>query len=341
MGVRRKAKEAEMTRRFRVSGRTLSSTIAAVALALTSVSVMGQAQSGADKGSTARRTPWGHPDLQGVWTSDSVMGVPFERPKAELTAQEKAFETKKQELEKQVDPRGSNVVWNERPLKQKIVRPPSLVVDPTDGRVPVTAEVTAMANDLEREAMRYGMGITSWEDLDLWDRCITKGFPTVMMPLGYSNMYQIFQTPDYVAIYYEVIHDVRIIPLDGRTHADQRLRQWWGDSRGRWEGDTLVVDVTNFSDKTFGRQQALGGFRGGGKDMHIVERWRVNADDVLEYRATITDPRSYTRAWTMAVPLVRDNNELFEYACHEGNYGMENILRAAYQKHQQGATAKK
>jgi hypothetical protein len=328
-----------MSCRFRVSGRTLSSTIAAVALVLASVSVMGQAQSSAEKGSTSRRTPWGHPDLQGVWTSDSVMGVPFERPKTELTPQEKAFEQKRKELEKDLDPRGSNVVWNERALKVSIVRPRSLVVDPPDGRVPLTREVQAMTNDIAREAKRYGIGITSWEDLDLWDRCITKGFPTVMMPLGYSNMYRILQTPEYVAIYHEVIHDVRIIPVDGRPHVGQQLRQWWGDSRGRWEGDTLVVDVTNFTDKTFGTQQSVGGFRGGGKDMHIVERFRLNKDDVLEYRATVTDPRSFTRPWTMAVPLVRDNSELFEYACHEGNYGLENILRAAF-KYKQGEEAK-
>jgi len=328
-----------MSRRFRVSGRSVSSTIAAVGLVLASVSVIGQAQSGAEKGAAARKTSWGHPDLQGIWTSDSVMGVPFERAKKELTAQEKAFAQKREALEKDQDPRGSNVVWSERALKQKIVRPASLVVDPPDGIVPVTDEVRTMMNDIDREAKRYGIGITSWEDLDLWDRCITKGFPTVMMPLGYSNMYQIFQNPEFVAIKYEVIHDVRIIPLDGRPHVNSQLRQWWGDSRGRWEGDTLVVDVTNFTDKTFGTQQALGGFRGGGKDMHIVERWRVNPDDVLEYKATITDPRSYTRPWTMAVPLVRDTNELFEYACHEGNYGMHNIMTAAFMK-KPGAAAK-
>ena len=182
-----------------------------------------------------------------------------------------------------------------------------MVVDPPDGRVPITARGEGGARRLHREVRRYGIGITSWEDLDLWDRCITKGFPTVMMPLGYSNMYQIFQTPDYVAIYYEVIHDVRIIPVDGRPHVSSQLRQWWGDSRGRWEGDTLVVDITNFSDKTFLKQQPTGRFRGGGKDTHIVERWRVTEDGVLDYRATITDPRSFTKPWTMAVPLVADN----------------------------------
>jgi hypothetical protein len=161
-----------------------------------------------------------------------------------------------------------------------------------------------------------------------------------MMPLGYSNMYQIIQTPEYVVINYEVIHDVRIIPLDGRPHVSPQVRQWWGDSRGRWEGDTLVVDMTNFSDKTFLKQQQTGQFRGGGKDMHIVERWRVNEDGILEYRATVTDPRSFTRPWTMAVPLIRDDeHKVLEYACHEGNYGMKNILTAAF-KDQDGGKAR-
>ncbi len=330
-----------MSRQSRLSARGLGAAIAVVVLVLPFVSVMVQAQNEAAKGSKPRRTPWGHPNLQGVWTSDSVMGVPFEKPRSEpLTAAEQAFQAKLKAVEAQIDPGGSNVVWNERQLSRAIPRPASLVVDPPDGRVPITPEVKAVFMDFDRDVRRYGIGVHSHEDMDLWDRCITKGFPTVMMPLGYSNMYQIFQTPDYVAIYYEVIHDVRIIPLDGRPHVSPQIRQWWGDSRGRWEGDTLVVDVTNFSDKTFLRQQATGQFRGGSKDMHIVERWRVNEGGVLEYRGTITDPRSFTKPWTMAVPLAPDNEHtVLEYACHEGNYGLMNILSAAF-KNQQSEKAK-
>jgi hypothetical protein len=306
-------------------------------LALPLVSIMVHAQGDAAKGAKSRRTPWGHPNLQGVWTSDTVMGVPFEQPKKDLTPEEKAFQAKLKAIEAEIDPGGSNVVWNERKLPRNVNRPASLVADPPDGRVPITSEVKAIIGDFDRDIKRYGIGVTSWEDLDLWDRCITKGFPTVMMPLGYSNMYQIFQTPDYVAIFYEVIHDVRIIPVNGRPHLGKQLGQWWGDSRGHWEGDTLVVDMTNFTDSTFMRQQPVGQFRGGGKDMHIVERWRVTDDDLLEYRATITDPRSFTKAWTMAVPLLRDDeHRVLEYACHEGNYGMKNILTAAFQQGQKG-----
>jgi hypothetical protein len=327
-----------MSRQSRLSPRGLS-VIAVVVLVLPFV-VTAQAQDEVSKGARSGRTPWGHPNLQGVWTSDSVMGVPFEKPRTEpLTAEEKALQQRLKAVEAQIDPGGSNVVWNERQLSRAIKRPASLVVDPPDGRVPITPEVKAVINDFDKDVRRYGIGISSHEDLDLWDRCITKGFPTVMMPLGYSNMYQIFQTPDYVAIIYEVIHDVRIIPLNGRPHLSPQLRQWWGDSRGHWEGDTLVVDVTNFTDKTFLKQQATGQFRGGGKDMHIVERWRVAEDGTLEYRATVTDPRSFTRPWVMGVPLVRDDEHtLLEYACHEGNYGMRNILTAAFKEQQSGKT---
>lgn len=173
-----------MSRRFRVSVRTLGATIAAVVLVLPLMSAIVQAQTGA-KGSKAGRTPWGHPDLQGVWTSDSVNGVPFEKPRTEpLTAEEKAFQERLRATEKELDPRGSNVVWNERQLRASITRPASLVVDPPDGRVPITPEVKALSLDFDREVRRYGIGLRSYQDLDLWDRCITKGFPTVMMPLA-------------------------------------------------------------------------------------------------------------------------------------------------------------
>jgi len=276
---------------------------------------------------TPPRTSWGHPDLQGIWTSDGVAGVPIERPKEVLTEEDLAKRKREQELSQQVD-RGANVVWNERELTRKPPRPPALVVDPPDGRIPVTREMQALVDAWG--PTHYGIGIDSWEDLDLWDRCLTKGFPTVMLPMGYSNMYQILQTPDYVAILYEIIHDVRIIPLDGRPHGDQKIRQYWGDSRGRWEGDTLVVDVTNFSDKTFGTQQPAGSYRGGGQDLHIVERFTRVEADIIEYRARLEDPRAFTRPWTLFVPLVRDDSHMYEYACHEGNYGLKHILSAAF-----------
>ena len=275
----------------------------------------------------APRTPWGHPDFQGIWTSDSVMGVPVEKPIENPSPEELARQKKVRDIEAKLDASGSNVVFEERALKWTIKKPAALVTDPPDGRVPLTAEMQKLIDDSSLKP--YGIGIESWTDLDLWDRCISKGYPTVMLPMGYSNLYEIIQTPGYVALVYEVIHDTRIIPLDGRAHVDPRVRQYWGDSRGRWEGDTLVVEVTNFSDKTFGTQQRAGNYRGGGKDMKIVERFRRIDDRILEYSARIEDPRAFTRPWTLTVPLVKDDSQMYEYACHEGNYGLANILSAA------------
>jgi hypothetical protein len=275
----------------------------------------------------APRTPWGHPDFQGIWTSDSVMGVPVEKPIANPSPEELARQKKVRDVEAKLDASGSNVVFEERALKWTINKPAALVTDPSDGRIPLTVEMQKLLDDSSLK--RYGIGVESWTDLDLWDRCISKGYPTVMLPMGYSNLYEIIQTPTHVALFYEVIHDARIIPLDGKPHADARIRQYWGDSRGRWEGDTLVVEVTNFSDKTFGTQQPAGNYRGGGKDMKIVERFRRVDDRILEYSARIEDSRAFTRPWTLTVPLVKDDSQMYEYACHEGNYGIANILSAA------------
>ena len=275
------------------------------------------------------QTPWGHPDLQGIWTSNGVVGVPAERPKEALTAEDIARRERNDALRQQQEPaRDVNIVWDEPETKRKIQQP-SLVVDPPNGRIPITAEMQAAVDDWG--PTHYGIGITSWTDLDLWDRCITKGFPTVMAPMGYNNAYEIMQTPDYVLIRYEIIHDMRIIPLDGRAPLHENIQQYWGNSRGRWEGSTLVVEVTNFSDKTFGTQQPLGSYRGGGSGMRIVERFTLTDENTIDYRATLEDPRAFTRPWTLGIPLIRDNGYvIYEYACHEGNYGLEHILSAAW-----------
>jgi hypothetical protein len=288
---------------------------------------------------SAPRTPWGHPDFQGTWTSDSVVGVPVEKAIENPTPEDLARQKRIRDVEQKLDASGSNVVFEERDLKWTIKPPAALVTDPPDGRIPLTAEMQKLLDD--NALKRYGIGIESWADLDLWDRCISKGYPTVMLPMGYSNLYEIIQSPDHVALFYEVIHDWRIIPLDGRAHIDPKIRQYWGDSRGRWEGDTLVVEVTNFSDKTFGTQQPAGNYRGGGKDMKIVERFRRTEDRILEYSARIEDTRAFTRPWTLTVPLVRDESQMYEYACHEGNYGLANILSAAMKERNTAASPRR
>ena len=315
------------TRRFAVSGCAVAA-VAAAAVAAVSVlapAVAAQAQGSFDP----PRTSWGDPDLQGIWTSNAVMGVPAEQPKEVLTAEDIARQERNEALRNEQEPdRDVNIVWDEPETERKIDQP-SLVIDPPNGRIPITAEMQQAVDDWG--PTHYGIGIESWTDLDLWDRCITKGFPTVMAPMGYNNAYEIMQTPDYVLIRYEIIHDLRIIPLDGRAPLHDNIRQYWGDSRARWEGNTLVVEVTNFSDKTFGTQQPLGSYRGGGRDMKVVERFTLTDENTIDYRATLEDPRAFTAPWTLGIPLIRDESYvIYEYACHEGNYGLEHILSAAF-----------
>ena len=314
----------------------------AVVMASTLVSGQSGTPPKGGAGWSTPRTAWGDPDLQGTYNSNDNAGVPVERPKAfgqrrELTDEEFAERQKQAERAARDDKADRRKLgpeetgdgpehWYER---GRTSRRTSLVVDPPDGQIPLTAEMRRRF-DAWATTTRFAKGIDSWLDLDLWDRCITKGYPTVMVPQGYNNAYRIMQAPGYVAIVYEVIHDVRIIPLDGRPHVGQSIRQWWGDSRGRWEGDTLVVDMTNFSDKTMGNQQPIGPYRGGGPKQHLVERFRRTGPNDMLYTVTLTDPEAFTMPWTMEIPLTKDDKyRMFEYACHEGNYSIANMLSGA------------
>jgi hypothetical protein len=153
----------------------------------------------------------------------------------------------------------------------------------------------------------------------LWERCITRGLP--MVPGPYNNNYQILQTPGYVVILHEMIHDARVIPLDGRPHVGPNIRQWFGDSRGRWDGATLVVETTNFTDKW--------SFRGSTEKLRLIERFTRVAPGVVTYEFTIDDPATFTKSWTAAIPMTGTDELIYEYACHEGNYGMVNLLSGA------------
>ena len=304
--------------------RRLVSGITVVSLAAT----LGATRSADAQTTGVGRTPWGDPDLQGTYTSNGVRGVPLERPPEVLTEEDEAREEALAEFTS--NDRLLNVVFPEpdTDVTRGFTPPSALVVDPSNGRIPLTAEAKA-ASDAWKVAS-HGVGINGLEDLDLWDRCITKGAsPTGMLPTGYNKGVMILQTPDYVAILHEIIHDVRIIPIGDPEHLDSKVRQYWGDSRGHWEGDTLVVEVTNFSDKTFGTQQPHGSYRGDGREQRVVERFTRISEGVLEYQATVEDPRASTQPWTFVVPLLKDDGYmLYEYACHEGNYGFEQILRA-------------
>jgi len=290
------------------------------------------------KGSVPR-TPWGHPDLQGVWTTDGEVGVPVERPvelgtKAVLTDEEfakRAADLKKRNADNKADRRvreGDTEAgpehWYE--LGKEMSRRTSLIIDPPNGRVPdYTAEaktrVVPKGTELGFVGGSFGKGpYDGPEDMALTDRCITRGLPQTWFPSQYNNGFQIVQTPDSVTILQERLHEARVIPIDGRPHLPSNVRQWLGDSRGRWEGDTLVVEVTNFSDQTT--------FRKSGSTRVLTERYTRTDPNTVKVEITINDPTTWTTPWTFAVTGKKDENywQIFEYACHEGNYGMRNML---------------
>ena len=225
-----------------------------------------------------------------------------------------------------------NQFWFDRGTKVISSRRTSLIVDPPDGRIPsLTPQARKRADAVAEVRRRPAQGP---EDRRNSARCIVgsnSGPP--MNPRSYNNNMQLFQTPEYVVILNEQVHDSRIIPLDGRSHLPPSIRLWMGDSRGRWEGDTLVVDTTNLTGKT--------DFRGSGENMHVVERFtRVDADTLL-YEYTIDDPESFTRSWKAMFPMRKTEGPIFEYACHEGNYGMFNLLTGARAQEKAAAEAAK
>ena len=287
------------------------------------------------------RTSWGDPDLQGVFTNKTI--TPFERPtdlagkefltieEAAELEQERAVENAARDGEVPADIVGNyNTHWFDRGTTVVGTRRTSIIVDPPNGRLPaLTPEAEANAPSAEEvrrlAAVRRGNGlINTWTDLDLNDRCIlwpTAGPP--MLSTAYNNNYQILQTPGYVAIVIEMIHDVRIIPLDGRPHVGSGVRQWLGDARGHWEGDMLVIETTNFSDKTVIR--AANNAKPT-EALRVVERFRRVDAETLEYSFTIEDPKTWEHPWTGEVPWVRTSDKLYEYGCHEGNYSMATML---------------
>ena len=296
---------------------------------------------------TAPRTPWGEPDLQGTWTSEAELSVPFERPREYGTRQlltDAEMATRQATLQKQTDSDNADFDletadrsnagqvgsatsppphWLER---GKPSRRTSMVIAPADGRLP------AMTDEGQRRLRQLRAGTFAGgnfnagavfkgpEDLSLWERCITRGVPSAIFPTVYNANTRIVQAPGVVAITYEMIHDTRVVFTDGRTHVGGAIRGYHGDSRGRWEGDTLVVDVTNFSPKS--------DYRGAGDTLHLVERFTRTATG-LRYEVSVDDPRTWTASWTAALEMTPQSEAMFEYACHEGNNSMRNILSGA------------
>ena len=281
-----------------------------------------QAVGEAPEGGPSPRTPWGDPDLQGTWSYASL--TPLQRPAdlgdrqhytpEEAEARNFAVTQDRPPVPGQV---GSyNALWFDRGRVSEDLRT-SLIVDPPDGRLPLRAETRERT--AAEAAYRREHPADSWLDRSNWDRCITyHGVPPVST--GYNNTYHIVQAPGHVAIRVENIHDVRIIPIDERPRLDDGIRQWNGDSRGRWEGDTLVVETANFSEQSQHRFPSS-------SEMVVVERFRRAGPDRIDYEFTITDPTVYTQPWTVVRPMPRlPGYVIYEYACHEGNYAMTNIL---------------
>jgi hypothetical protein len=300
-----------------------------------------QARPAADSARPVARTPWGDPDLQGIWTNTT--STPFERPaeladRSELTAAEVA------KLEEEDRTRlaaastrsvGGPDHWYEL---GKRASQTSHVVDPPDGRVPA---LTAEAQNRRPIGTIQRERFDSLEDLSSWDRCITRGIPGSMLPTFYNNNYQILQVPGYVVILYEMIHDARIIPVDGRPHLRSTMRQWMGDSRGRWEGDTLVVEVTNYTDRTsIHTVRSIAARVAHSHELRLVERFRRVDADTIDYRFTVDDPKTFTRPWTAAIPMTRKGapDRILEYACHEGNRAIPTILNGSAAQAQEAGT---
>jgi hypothetical protein len=319
-----------------------------------------EAQRPAAQGGAVAKTPWGDPDLQGVW--DYWTFTPLERPndlkdKAVLTDEEAAQLAKR--LRDQavagdsIRPRGGNPggysqdAWTDR-ARANVLKQTSLIVDPPDGKIPPLTPEAQKAAAAHLAAGGHpvrirtdGVGFDDPEDRGLAERCLL-GFSTgpPFQPGGYNNNVQIVQTPGYVMLLLEMNHDARIIPMDGRPHLPGAFQLWLGDARGRWEGNTLVVETTNFTPKmaSFSARRGAGGFElGSAEKLRLIERFtRVDAQ-TLQYEFTVHDPTTFTRPFTARFPMNLNDEQIYEYACHEGNYGLTNILRGGRLQDRQGA----
>ena len=286
------------------------------------------------------RTPWGEPDLQGVWTGNSAHGIPLERPDG--SADIGALTAEEAEARRERGTLGSiwgyEREWRDTTLGYVKTAPSTqvaMIVDPPDGRVPpMTTEAVARVAATPRRDTSGRSGADGPEDLSLFVRCITRGVPGMMMPSIYNNGLQIVQGPGHVAIQKEMIHETRVIPTEPKPALGDALTSWLGTTQGRWEGDTLVVETTNFN----GRAP----YRGSSENLTLTERFTRIGETVLEYQFTLDDPTVWTRPWTGMFRFDKDDEqyELVEYACHEGNYGMTNILSGSRAKEQAEASSR-
>lgn len=333
--------------------------VAAASVAMASVEASAQTASGAAGQSKVPRRADGRPDVEGVWDYRSI--VPLERPKefgdkAVLTEEEAAArERRAAERSGDRPPVPGNVgnyntFWMDSGSKAKNRRT-SIIVDPPDGRLPPTVpgafrQVGSWSEGwtpIGRPVRVRGGGLypEGPEDRSLGERCLVgfnAGPPVLSWGGAYNQYIQIVQTADHVVILHEMLHDARIVPLDGRPHLPDGIRRWMGDPRGRWVGDTLVIESTNFTDKTFSFNDSGSGGMGTGTTLHLTERLRRVDADTLEYEFTVNDPATFTRPFTGIMLMGKSNERVFEVACHEGNHALRNILAGA--RHAEAAQAK-
>jgi|SRR5581483_6610543 len=312
-----------------------------------------QAAPAAAKKYTPPKTPWGDPDLQGIWPGN--MGVPMQRPKTmgertELTEEEYAKRVDQAQKASAADavevaPSDQRIgigppsYWTER---GKPTRQASLIIDPPDGRLP---PMTPEAKAIQAKTPAAWGGKANWvDDVNLYYRCVTRGALGSIIPVVYNNGNQILQAPGYVVIRNEMIHESRVIPLDRRPHVGSAIHEYLGDSRGHWEGNTLVIETTNFTDKTSIGSNGVAYNGEGGRNseaLRLIERLTRVDDNTINYQATVDDPQTWTKPWTILIPLKRDDKYQFlEYACHEGNYALKDILAGARAQEAEGKGSK-
>jgi hypothetical protein len=287
---------------------------------------------------TVPRTPWGHPDLQGIWTTQTL--TPLERPvefgdrafltseEAEAVARKAAAAVRDESQNRRAnDPGTYNSFWLENGTAVDPSRRTGLITDPPSGRIPWKPEMLAENQRARQTPATYD----SWTDLDTGERCLTDG-PTSVDSQGYNMNFQIIQTPDHVVIAHEMFHQYVIVPLDGRPRLPQGIGLWLGDARGRWDGDTLVVETQNFADKfsnKIGYRWGNGIWRASRPSLKLIERFRRVSDDRIDYQFTVDDPTMFSRPWTAAPSMLKTTGPIFEYACHEGNHAVVNTLKGA------------
>jgi hypothetical protein len=286
------------------------------------------------------RTVDGQPDLQGLWTNDTI--TPIERPASmegraflsedEIASMEAGLAERREFSDNNIvvevggNIGGYNQIWLDSGDTVLSTGQTSMIVEPANGRAPIREEAAARRD--------YGFANVEnhYVNHTVWDRCITRGVPGSMLPAGYNNAYRFIQTEDSFTIIHEMIHDVRVIPLKKDAHIDSKVKLWMGDSVAHWENDTLVVETTNYNDRGMIASSSAGGRLKGipvSEDLHVVERFTRVSEGTIMWEARVTDPENYTQPFTIAMPLTQDDEYvMYEYACHEGNYAIPNILRA-------------